>query len=257
MKRQVRIGLFGSGRVGGHLLRAFDRLPEVEVAGVWTRHPGRHSVLAGRRDLVRRPEDMPEADVYVLALKDDAVGEFSRHLAGRRGLTVHTSGAVPSTVLQTRRRGVFYPLQTFTEHTEPDWTAIPLLVYAQTSEDTALLERLARMLTPEVFRVDDDQRARLHTAAVFVSNFTNAMVQIGEELNREAGLPEELLKPLLEATFRNILEKGAEAVLTGPARRGDIKTIEKHLRLLSEGGHRTEKDIYEAVSRWILRKFSH
>ena len=255
MKKPVKIGLFGAGRVGSQLLKRFDDMAGVEIMGVWTRHPERHPMLEGRSDVIRRPEDMPQADVYMLALKDDAISDFSKHLTGRRGLTVHTSGAVPSTVLQTERRGVFYPLQTFTEHSVPDWDNIPLLVHASQPSDTELLERLGRMLSSRVYRVNDRQRAQLHVAAVFASNFTNVMVQIALKLNRRAGLPDELLRPLLETTFRNLLEGEPEIMLTGPARRGDLKTLEKHLALLSQGDTDTEKEIYEQISRWIREQY--
>ncbi len=257
MKTPVRVGLFGAGNVGLHLLRRMHQAEGVEVTGLWNRHPERWGEWQARYPVVRRPEDMPPADVYILALKDDVLGDFSARLKDRNILTVHTSGAQPSAVLQTPRKGVFYPLQTFVHNREVDWSRVPLLVYAPDDRDEKLLQDLARRLSPLVYKVDDAQRARLHVAAVFASNYTNAMWQMARDLLAGENLDTEILKPLLEKTFAHLLEADPREMLTGPARRGDRHTIRRHLDLLRRSGRQDLARIYEEIARWILARYGH
>lgn len=255
MKTPIRIGLFGAGHVGLHLLRRMHQAEGVEVTGLWNRHPARWGEWQARYPVVRRPEDMPPADVYILALKDDVLGDFSARLKDRNILTVHTSGAQPSAVLQTARKGVFYPLQTFVRDREVDWSRVPLLVYAPDARDEKLLQDLARRLSPLVYKVDDAQRARLHVAAVFASNYTNVMVQIAYELMKDSQLNPDILKPLMEKTFAHLLHADPHKVLTGPARRGDNDTLQRHINILKEMKKEELIVIYENLAQWIKKHY--
>ena len=252
-KREIKIGLFGAGNVGQHLLAAFRKAPNVNIVGLWNRHPGKWKAVASDIPVVDTPEQMPDADVYILALKDDVLEDFSMHLKGRNVLTVHTSGAMASDILQTERKGVFYPLQTFTSGSAVEWTTIPLLVWADDARDLQLLQDLAGRISNNVHVINDSQRAHLHVAAVFTANFTNVMMQIADKITDEAEIPYELLLPLAARNFENLLTNAPYDVLTGPARRGDRKTIEKHLRLLQENGFNDEAEIYRKITNWIIK----
>ena len=254
-EREIKIGLFGAGNVGKHLLAAFRKAPNVNIVGLWNRHPGKWKAVAGDIPVVDTPEQMPVADIFILALKDDVLTDFSAHLKGRNVLTVHTSGAMASDVLQTERKGVFYPLQTFVPGSAVEWESIPLLVWAPDARDLQLLQDLAVRISKNVHVIDDSQRAQLHVAAVFTANFTNAMMQMAKEITGKAHIPYELLIPLARRNFYNILSHDPAEVLTGPARRGDRKTIEKHLQLLQENGLYDEAEIYRRVTEWIVKRY--
>ena len=251
-EREIKIGLFGAGNVGKHLLAAFRKAPNVNIVGLWNRHPGKWRAVAGDIPVVDKPERMPGADVFILALKDDVLADFSGRLQGRNVLTVHTSGAMSSDVLQTERKGVFYPLQTFAPGSAVEWESVPLLVWAADARDLQLLQDLAGRISKNVHVIDDRQRAQLHVAAVFTANFTNAMMQMAKEISDKAQVPYELLLPLARRNFDNMLSHDPAEVLTGPARRGDRKTIEKHLQLLQENGLTDEAEIYRRITEWIM-----
>ena len=256
IRRDIRIGLFGAGNVGRHLLEALRQAPNVNIVGLWNRHPGKWKAVAGDIPVVDTPEQMPAADIFILALKDDVLTDFSAHLKGRNVLTVHTSGAMASDILQTERKGVFYPLQTLTSGSAVEWESIPLLVWAPDAHDLQLLQDLAGRISKNVHVIDDRQRAQLHVAAVFTANFTNAMMQMAKEITGKAHIPYELLIPLARRNFYNILSHDPAEVLTGPARRGDNKTIEKHLLLLQENGFADEAEIYRRITEWIVKRYN-
>ena len=106
-----------------------------------------------------------------------------------------------------------------------------------------------------MFRHDDEQRAQLHLAAVFVNNFTNFCYQIGNEIVRAKGLPFEILLPLVQQTVDKIKaqpegQKDPSLLQTGPAIRGDKATINQHLEFLSKQFARYQ-EIYVEMTKGI------
>jgi hypothetical protein len=78
------------------------------------------------------------------------------------------------------RRGVFYPLQTFTKNKPVDFKSIPICLESENPTDFRLLDKVAKVIS-DVFAINSEQRA-LHVAAVFVNNFTNHLYTIGKNL---------------------------------------------------------------------------
>lgn len=89
--------------------------------------------------------------------------------------------------------------------------------------------------------------------AVYVSNFVNVMLQIGNKLLEEKSFDISILEPLVKETVNKAFRMGAEKALTGPARRGDMETINKHLQLLDN--NREEREIYQLLTNYILNKY--
>ena len=201
-----------------------------------------------------RPEELcRDADLYLIAVSDGAVGEVARTLPiPAAAAVVHTAGSVALEALPARyaRRGVFYPMQTFTAGRAVDFGSIPLLVEASTSELLAELETLAPRLTRTVIRADGAQRRKVHLAAVFACNFANAVYALGERIVRGAGLEFEVLKPLIAETAAKACAAASPVdVQTGPAVRGDAATMERHRALLAQDPLLDE--IYSTLSRSI------
>src|SRR5688500_11290728 len=93
---------------------------------------------------------------------------------------------------------------------------------------------MARAISKKVFRISSDDRKALHVAAVFASNFTNHMFSIAQEILEDHKLDFELLKPLIVETINKSLSIGPEAAQTGPAKRGDLEILDKHISFLSQ-----------------------
>ena len=236
-----RITLIGAGNLGYHLGRRLHAVG-IEIGQIFSRQAVKAQQLAeaiGGEAITRLEQVKPGADLYILAISDDAIAPVASQLQKQlpaKSAVVHTSGATPSTALAPYfpQHGIFYPLQTFSREREADFSNIPICIYSPNKELEARLTALGRQISQSVHRIDDEQRAVLHVAAVFVNNFTNHLFHIGQEILQEEQLPFELLLPLIRETGNKIEGHSPKAMQTGPARRGDQKTITRHLAYLKK-----------------------
>ena len=150
------------------------------------------------------------------------------------------------------RKGIFYPLQTFSKNREVNFNTIPICIEAKEEADLELLTNLGNSLSEKVVEIDSDERSKLHLAAVFVNNFVNHLYAIGDDILGNNELSFDLLHPLIEETASKVKTLSPSEVQTGPARRGDQKTIEKHLHLLTEG---PESELYQQLTESLMKKF--
>jgi predicted short-subunit dehydrogenase-like oxidoreductase (DUF2520 family) len=192
---------------------------------------------------------LAEADLYILAVSDDAITSVSSQLPFENKLVVHTSGSAPMTSLDNKnRKGVFYPLQTFTKGKAVDFKTIPFCLETQFENDYTLLEKVAKSISNNVFAIDSHQRKALHVAAVFVNNFTNHLYQLGNDICQENNVSFDILKPLILETANKILTLSPEAAQTGPAKRNDISTIAAHESFLT---NENQSIIYKILTQSI------
>jgi predicted short-subunit dehydrogenase-like oxidoreductase (DUF2520 family) len=204
--------------------------------------PARRS-LSG---LIRSLQKLPNAIVF-LAVPDDALLSVAERLAeagGRIPATVafvHLSGAQQLNALDPLRAkhpvGSFHPLQSFPEPRAP--ASLHGVVVGVDASNAALLRGLAglaRALGARPKRVTDSQRALYHAAAVFASNYVDVLLCTAVELLQLAGWSEKEaiagLLPLTEGTLATVRSRGPVRALTGPVRRGDVNTVERHLAAL-------------------------
>ena len=236
----LRIGLLGTGRVASQLGPALVAAGH-QVVFVWSRTLIAAQALAARlpgvQVLPTLPPPLPPADVYLLAVPDAAVAPLLADTTWPAGaLVAHLAGALPLSVFETQpavRGGVFYPLQTFSAGRAIDWPTVPLCIEATDAAAEATLLALAGSLSQHVRRLASAQRLKLHVAAVFANNFTNHLLGIADTLLTEAGLPAELLAPLVRETVAKALANPPFAVQTGPAVRRDAPTLAAHQAALA------------------------
>ena len=193
------------------------------------------------------------ADIYVYALRDDVIEWAARKVAEidgtRNAIHLHTSGSVPLQVLSDvfPRAAVLYPFQSFSLGKVVDMTNVPIFVEATTDEVLAKVRGLAERLSSQVYVADGERRSWLHVAGVFANNFSNAMFALAEKQLQKADLPFSVLLPLIRQTAQKMETMTPREAQTGPASRGDVETIEEHLKMLDG----REKEIYKIVTECI------
>jgi predicted short-subunit dehydrogenase-like oxidoreductase (DUF2520 family) len=192
---------------------------------------------------------LADADLYIIAVSDDAISTISEQIPYKNKLVVHTSGGTSlEAIASNNRKGVFYPLQTFSKNKAVNFRTIPICIESQNASDYQLLQNVAQAMSDSVFAINSEQRKALHVAAVFVNNFTNHLYKIGNNICIENNVPFEILKPLIQETAEKIKQLSPNEAQTGPAIRNDIETINAHLSFLSD---ENQKNIYKILTQSI------
>jgi len=249
----VKVVLIGTGNVAKFLFDVFSEHPHLRLVQVVGRNVEALNYFKERTAVTYDYRDLEAADIYILAVKDEAIEAVSQELIIQDGLLVHTSGSIAMEALpENVRRGVFYPLQTFSGVAPKNSENIPLCTEAENEEDYTLLEYLAKCISNSVYRISSEKRKQLHLAAVFANNFTNHMYFLSSDICAEHEVPFELLKPLIRETYEKIMQQTPFDAQTGPARRNDLKTLQEHLFLLKEPG---QKKVYTTLSESIQQSY--
>ncbi len=210
----TKIVIIGCGNVGSALAEAIRQSSTLELAGV----------------LCRGFTEIPEADLYLIAVPDAAVEAVATKLPPGCAVA-HTAGSVSvETLTGFDRRGVLYPLQTFTKGRPVDFHSVPLLVESTFPK----LFDVAAALSNRVIHADSTQRVQAHLAAVFACNFTNHLYAIAADILTEKNLSFDLLTPLITETAAKAVASGdPRSVQTGPAIRHDTPTLDRHRSMLT------------------------
>jgi predicted short-subunit dehydrogenase-like oxidoreductase (DUF2520 family) len=245
----IKVVLIGSGNLAHHLIEAFAKSTTVEVIQVFARQKKSITPLFDADKITTHFDNLIEADVYIIAVSDDAIHSVSSQIPFENRLVVHTSGSVAIDALDAKnRKGIFYPLQTFTKNKAVDFSQIPICLESEKETDFELLKIVADSISKAVFKINSQQRKIVHVSAVFVNNFVNHLYQIGNEICIANNLPFKLLKPLILETANKVMTLSPNEAQTGPAKRNDIKTIEAHLDLLS---NENQAIIYKILTQSI------
>jgi len=230
LRFMISVLIIGKGNVATHLHDAFLKADTITVTQISS----------------RKLENIPEANITIIAVSDDAIAEVSSKI--KNEFVVHTSGACAINELKNKnRKGVFYMLQTFSKGKEVNFKKVPFCLEATNNNDFLLLEELANAIGKNIYKINSEQRKALHVAAVFVNNFTNHMYKMGNDICKEYNVPFEVLQPLIKETAAKIETLSPEKAQTGPAIRNDKKTIENHLELLQT----EQQKIYKILTKSI------
>ncbi|MCK9449926.1 MAG: DUF2520 domain-containing protein [Bacteroidales bacterium] len=254
---RIKVCVLGTGRVAGHLCTALFRagFSIIQVYGRnWSK--ARELAVSVQAQPIDNLENLhTDAHLYILALSDDAIYQVSESISVTNGLIVHTSGFRALTEIHSKhpRRGVFYPLQTFTSGRQLSFDHLPLFVEASQTDDLSMLSDIAVRLGCKPVYSTEDQRQTLHLAAVFVSNFSNALYGMAKKILEEKGLDFRYLHPLIIETARKAVVMDPVDGQTGPARRKDLGTIEKHMQLLAS--QKEAKAIYQLMTDIIIQQY--
>ncbi len=255
MKTQSKkIVLIGAGNVATQLGLSLKRSKHT-ILQVYSKHNTSAITLAKKlncesTDLPKKIN--PDADIYIIAIKDDAIIQIVKQLKVKNKIIVHTSGSSDMNVLETlsKNYGVFYPLQTFSKNTKVKFKNIPICIEASNKETLNVLQTLSKSISNNVQEINSKQRKAIHLAAVFACNFSNHLYSIADQILAENKLSFDLLKPLIRETAGKIKINSPTKIQTGPAIRGDKKIMDAQLKILS--GKKDYQQLYKLFSKSII-----
>jgi len=220
---------------GGAVARAFlEALPGagVRVLASWHRRSG------------LQPPPLRDVDVVLLAVTDAAIAEVCGRIdVGPGQLVVHLAGALGLSPLAAARRrgartGSFHPLRPFTRDGARGFNGFAAGISASDESAAGDLAQLALRLGMTPLLTADKSRPLYHAAAVLAAGGQVALFAEALRTFRDAtGLPEPqaraALLPLALGALEKLWHEPPDRAITGPATRGDLKTVASHRKALS------------------------
>jgi predicted short-subunit dehydrogenase-like oxidoreductase (DUF2520 family) len=249
VKMNKTFALLGASKTGIALVHYLEKAG-LEPAFLWNRSLKGIQLAQKYIQFRKESADLSQipADVewIIITVKDDAIEEVVQQLLGvlknSDGKKVfHTSGVWDSKLLEPLqkkgyRTGSFHPLISIPD-IETGIRIIPGSVFSCEGEIQDDLLNLARLIGVTGIALDSEQKEIVHLGAVFVNNYVTVMIQSLKQLARAKGISDDTLKQLLERlseqAFDNAWKRSLKDSLSGPAVRGDEKTIQKHRELLA------------------------
>ena len=134
--------ILGSGNIGTHLFKTLNRSKQVAVLQWYNRTKNNSSNTNGVQPNCFNLNELKVADVYILAISDKAINEVSEALPFDNRLVVHTSGSANiSAIDKKNRRGILYPLQTFSKEINLNFSEIPICIEAADKKDLSIFKK--------------------------------------------------------------------------------------------------------------------
>lgn len=249
------IVILGAGNVAFHLTRALiENTCNVRQIFNRTLEHAREIGEANRISYTDKISEIEKADVYIIASADSGIEEFSHYIPYDDVLVVHTSGSSPMSVLKgDYRKGVFYPLQTFSKERTMRYDNIPFFIEAENPEDLKTLNDLGNRISNEVHVLNFASRMQVHMTGVWANNFVNHLYYIAGNICEQNDVPFDVLLPLIQETANKVIEMNPKDAQTGPAKRGDQVIIDRHLEALQDDSRLLQ--IYQIMTDSIKRVY--
>lgn len=261
------ITLIGAGNLAqalGPALKAAGYKIDFVAARETASSRRRAAMLAGRLGARTRSlhEAGPDSDILWICHTDDALAETAKLLASKLGwsgkIVFHSSGALSSDVLSPlKRKGAstasLHPMMTFVPGATPRMEEVPFAVEGD-SRAVSVARRIVRDLGAESFAIKKTAKPLYHALGSFSSPLIVAALVTAERVGRGAGLTasqtRRVMAPILRQTMKNYAERGAAAAFSGPIKRGDLKTVLRHLKALK--GVPSASEVYRALVQSAL-----
>ena len=168
----LKVSVLGSGNLGTHMVNLLNDASEVELVQWYSRSKIDHEEI----EVTNNIKMLKNAEIYILCVSDDSIGDLSNQLIFNNKLVVHTSGSTAyESINRKNRRGVFYPLQSFSKTRKLNYSEIPICIEAENDLDLNILIDLCNKIGCGFHKINFEQRKNLHLAAVITNNFTKAM----------------------------------------------------------------------------------
>lgn len=248
----MKIVILGSGNVSYHLTKAFTE-KNISIAQIFGRNEADLQAISQKFLIPFSTKEIEDADLYIIAVNDDAVSNLSKKIVKENCLVAHTSGSLPKEILNGNfRKASFYPLQTFSKYKDLDYSEIPFFVEAENSDDFETLKNLALKISKNVMRSDYEKRKYIHLTAVFACNFVNHLYARAKEISDSQAIPFQYFLPLIKETTSKIEKIEPKLAQTGPAIRNDEKVLQLHEDLIKDEEH---LKIYQMMNESIKKMY--
>ncbi len=247
MKKQ-QIGFIGAGKVGTALAARLFKVGYhvIAVADMNLRATERLiELVPGCRVFKNAQQIADSAEHVFITTPDDFISKVASELTWHNDQNVvHCSGAASIDILEPAERsgamvGSFHPCQAFAS-VDQAIENLPGSTFSIEARSPLLdiLKDMASSIGCDWIVLKPGDKFLYHAAAVFVSNYSVALLKVATDLFQHFDVPPaqatKVLMPLIQGNLNNMRNLGLPNCLTGPIARGDVGTIKKHINALQE-----------------------
>ncbi|HAT47482.1 MAG TPA: hypothetical protein DCS71_01045 [Flavobacteriales bacterium] len=196
---------------------------------------------------------LSDAQIVVVAVTDGLIAEVAETIStmiSPKCVMIHLSGATPLEALRPPC-AVIWPIRSF----NPKAGSVPLegtptVIEASEAEAFLLATELASAWQGEIAEASGEQRSAAHLAAVMADNYANHMLAEAQEVLHQRNLPKTLLRNLVQGLTQGGLNGDARERQTGPAKRGDETTLQRHRELIPKD----MREVYDSIAEHIAKR---
>lgn len=263
----IKFGCIGAGRVGcslGKYLKESDA--GWELSGYYSRSIQSAKEAADFTQstaYTQLPALVRDCEVLLVTTPDDAIASVWKQVCScgedlSEKIIVHCSGSMASTVFEGAvERGMtaasLHPFYAVSDRYHSYQTLKDALFTLEGSG--ARLEELDQYLRAAgltIQKIQAQSKTRYHAAASVASNLMVGLTELAMDLLGTCGFDREhahmALRPLMQGNLDAMMEKDTIGALTGPAERGDVRTVDRHLQELSG----EDREIYRLLTKRIV-----
>lgn len=263
------VTIVGMGAVGSALARAAKAASFSCITLVGKGHPGEQRLDRALKvgHLRHVTELQQEQGFIILAVREAQIAAVVHDLTSLlvpwwKVTVLHTSGPLGAEILcplASLGAGVaaWHPYQTFPRRAKRG--SLQGVTFGTDGNRKGILaaNRLTRALGGLPLRVPEQDRLLYHLSAVLSCGFVAADLQMATEVLKKIGVSDrralQTVLPIARETLKQVGELGVRSAMTGPAVRGDLATIQRHLAALMKAAPEMLR-VYAAVTDWVLGK---
>ena len=247
----MKINIIGRGNVASQFVKKFNTIPKLKILH-WYSRSFEKTVDNNGIKRTNNLKDLKNADINFLMVSDDVVKKISKKITNKT-FTVHSSGIHNLEELNNKGgKGVFYPIQTFSKKKDVEFKNLPICIESDTKSNFLKLKNLIKLLEAKPVLMNSNNRKYLHLSATIVNNFTNHLYTNAKDICIKNNISFVLFKNLINETTSNALSLSPRKSQTGPAKRNDRETINKHLELLENNSF---KKVYKTLTESIIKYY--
>jgi predicted short-subunit dehydrogenase-like oxidoreductase (DUF2520 family) len=268
-QRSIAITVIGAGTLATALATAFRRRGH-RISEIVSRNNAQSfsrarklAMRVGAQAATLRDASFT-AKLTWICVPDDAISEVAAQISVRRDwkhkIAVHSSGALGSNVLTALREAggsvaSAHPLMTFVTISKTELHGVPFAIEGD-PKALAVISAFVKSIGGKPFRIAAELKPAYHLFGFFSSPALVALMaaaqQVGELTGFDRRKSRKLMEPIVRQTIDNLFRSNPQRAFSGPLRRGDLRTVRKHLDVLK--GQPELLAFYKSLSRIALQQ---
>jgi predicted short-subunit dehydrogenase-like oxidoreductase (DUF2520 family) len=241
-----KIAIIGAGKIAYSLSNALVR-SGYEIQFVVSKKLSSAKSLANKFSIKKYSislKDIPESvNVFLLTVPDGQIKKTAEALSKTKNsfanfICIHFSGVENISVLNSLMKkgcssGSLHIIRPFPSKEIVDIRNSPASIEKGDNIAKTFLLQLSKKLKLKPHLISSEEKVFYHLAAVHSSNFlVGNLFNAFTLINHNSNLPKDILKRTTQSALENVFKLSPAKALSGPIDRGDIYTINKHIKEL-------------------------